>query len=148
MSCATKSVTAHTGDDLVNRDRIIAVEQVIRPHIRRTPVLTADRADFGLPAGSLHFKMEFLQHAGSFKTRGAFANLLLRDVPLAGVVAASGGNHGAAVAYAAQKLKIPAKIFVPSVSSPAKVGRIRAYGAELCIVGDRYADALEHIPAQ
>jgi threonine dehydratase len=87
-------------------------------------------------------KLEQLQHAGSFKTRGAFANLLLREVPDVGVVAASGGNHGTAVAYAAQRLDVAAKIFVPTVSSPAKIARIRAYGADLTIVGDRYADAL------
>ena len=83
-----------------------------------------------------------MQHSGSFKARGAFANLLTREVPPAGVVAASGGNHGAAVAYAAMTLKVPAKIFIPSVSSPAKIARIRDYGADLVIEGDRYADAL------
>ncbi len=83
-----------------------------------------------------------MQHAGSFKTRGAFANLLSHELPAAGVVAASGGNHGAAVAYAAMKLGIPAKIFVPSVSSPMKIERIRSYGAQLVVGGDRYADAL------
>jgi len=90
----------------------------------------------------LSFKLELLQHAGSFKTRGAFANLLMRNIPKAGVVAASGGNHGAAVAYAAMKLGIPAKIFVPSISSPVKIQRIRDCGAELVVGGDRYADAL------
>jgi len=88
------------------------------------------------------FKLELLQHSGSFKARGAFANLLLRQVPQAGVVAASGGNHGAAVAYAAQQLNIPATIFVPDITSPAKAERIRGYGAELVIAGNRYADAL------
>ncbi len=87
-------------------------------------------------------KLEQLQHAGSFKTRGAFANLLLRQIPAAGVVAASGGNHGAAVAYAARKLGVKAKIFVPVVSSPAKINRIREFGAELVVIGNRYADAL------
>jgi threonine dehydratase len=90
----------------------------------------------------LSLKLEFIQHAGSFKTRGAFANLLMRDVPAAGVVAASGGNHGAAVAYAAMKLGVAAKIFVPSIASPAKIQRIRDYGAELVVGGERYADAL------
>jgi threonine dehydratase len=88
-------------------------------------------------------KLELMQHSGSFKARGAFANLLLRDVPSAGVVAASGGNHGVAVAYAGQRLGIRATIFVPSITSPAKVERIRAYGAEIVVGGDRYADALE-----
>jgi threonine dehydratase len=101
-----------------------------------------DGAEFGLPGHTLTLKLELLQHSGSFKARGAFANLLTRDVPQAGVVAASGGNHGAAVAYAAMKLGKPAKIFVPSVSSAAKVQRIRDYGADLTIEGDRYADAL------
>jgi len=87
-------------------------------------------------------KLELLQHASSFKPRGAFMNLLTRDVPPAGVVAASGGNHGAAVAYAAMRLGIPAKIFVPTVSPQAKVQRIKDYGAEVVIAGDRYADAL------
>jgi threonine dehydratase len=112
--------------------------------VRQTPVLDVAAADLGLPvdAPAVNLKLEFLQHAGSFKPRGAFANLLTRNVPAAGVVAASGGNHGAAVAYAAQKLGIPAKIFIPEVASPAKVARIRSYGAELAITGQRYADAL------
>src|ERR1700712_1793050 len=83
-----------------------------------------------------------LQHSGSFKARGAFANLLLREVPAAGVVAASGGNHGAAVAYAAHRLKVPATIFVPDITSPAKAELIRNCGARLVIAGSRYADAL------
>src|SRR5919199_5352820 len=91
---------------------------------------------------SVTLKLELLQHAGSFKTRGAFANLLSRKIPKAGVVAASGGNHGAAVAYAAMTFGIPAKIFVPTISSPAKIERIRNYRAELVVGGDRYADAL------
>ena len=125
--------------------QISAIEQTIRPHIRRTPVIEVDASDFGTGAGParLTLKLESLQHAGSFKTRGAFANLLTRDVPRAGVVAASGGNHGAAVAYAARKLGIPVRIFVPVISSPAKIQRIRDFGAELVVGGDRYADALE-----
>jgi threonine dehydratase len=99
-------------------------------------------ADFGLAAGALHFKLELTQHSGSFKARGAFANLLIRPVPQAGIAAASGGNHGAAVAFAAGKLGRAARIFVPSISSPAKVERIRRYGAELVVAGDAYADAL------
>ena len=117
-------------------------EKLIRPHVRRTPVIEIDAADFDLAPSPLWLKLELLQHSGSFKARGAFANLLMRKAPSAGVVAASGGNHGAAVAYAAMRLQVPAKIFVPSVSSPAKIARIRDYGAELVIEGDRYADAL------
>lgn len=126
----------------ITRDRIAATEAVIRPYVRRTPLLRADLADFGLPSGSLTFKLEMLQHSGSFKARGAFANLLLRKPPAAGVVAASGGNHGAAVAYAARRLRVPATIFVPEITSPAKIERIRSYGARLIVGGERYADAL------
>jgi threonine dehydratase len=127
----------------VDRQAITAIYEIIRPHLRVTPTLTVTGADFGLAPFRLTLKLELVQHAGSFKTRGAFAHLLTRQVPGAGVVAASGGNHGVAVAYAAMQLKAPARIFVPTVSSPAKIARIRQYGAELAIVGDRYADALE-----
>jgi threonine dehydratase len=126
----------------VDRGSIGAVWEVIRPHVRVTPTLELSGADFGLAPFPLTLKLELLQHSGSFKARGAFANLLRRSVPEAGVVAASGGNHGAAVAYAAMRLGVPAKIFVPTVSSAAKVQRIREYGADLAIVGDRYAEAL------
>src|SRR5215510_9231216 len=127
---------------MIGRDDIAAAEKLIRPHIRRTPVIAVDAADFGLAHCALHFKLELMQHAGAFKTRGAFTNLLMRRVPEAGVAAASGGNHGVAVAYAASRLGHKARIFVPSVCSPAKVTRIRQYGAELMIAGDLYADAL------
>lgn len=127
----------------LSRERIQATERVIRPHIRRTPIVEVDGADFGLDSIRIIFKLELLQHAGSFKARGAFTNLLTREVPPAGVVAASGGNHGVAVAYAAMKLRKPATIFVPSVASKTKLDRIRSYGAELVIAGDRYAESLE-----
>lgn len=127
---------------IIDRQSIEATYAVIKPYVRVTPVVEVDGADFGLPRFPLVLKLEQLQHAGSFKARGAFANLLLRKVPAAGVVAASGGNHGAAVAYAAMRLGVHAKIFVPTVSSPAKVQRIREYGADLVVGGERYADAL------
>ena len=126
----------------LDRATIERTAAVIRPHVRVTPVLELSGADAGLAPVPLALKLELLQHAGSFKTRGAFANLLLRAVPPAGVVAASGGNHGAAVAYAAMRLGVRARIFVPTVSSPAKIARIRSYGAELVVGGERYADAL------
>jgi threonine dehydratase len=129
-------------NDAVSPQAIAQCERIIRPFIRRTPVIEVDGAEFGLPAHPLTLKLELLQHSGSFKARGAFTNLLTREVPEIGVVAASGGNHGAAVAYAAMRLKIPAKIFVPGISSPAKIARIRECGADLAIEGDRYADAL------
>lgn len=126
----------------ITRERIAETERRIRPHIRRTPTVSADAAEIGLAPGPVLFKLEQLQHSGSFKARGAFANLLLREVPEAGVVAASGGNHGAAVAYAAARLGVPATIFVPTITSPAKAERIRASGAALVMAGERYADAL------
>jgi threonine dehydratase len=129
-------------DLAIDQARISETEKLIRPHIRRTPIVEVAGRDFGLGSIHLVFKLELLQHSGSFKARGAFANLLLRNVPKAGVVAASGGNHGAAVASAAHQLRIPAKIFVPTVCSPEKQARIRDCGAELVITGERYADAL------
>ncbi|TPJ68109.1 threonine/serine dehydratase [Mesorhizobium sp. B2-7-1] len=126
----------------ITRERIAAVEPRIRPYVRHTPVMGVDMADFGRPAFPVDLKLECLQHSGSFKARGAFTNLLERQVPEAGVVAASGGNHGAAVAYAAMKLGHKANIFVPEVSPPAKLARIRGYGAELVVGGARYAEAL------
>jgi threonine dehydratase len=121
-------------DDTIDRAAVEHTYEVIRGHVRRTPVLDLD---------GVIVKLEQLQHAGSFKARGAMANLLLRDVPPGGVVAASGGNHGAAVAWAAMTRGVPATIFVPTVSSPAKVARIRGYGASLVVTGDRYSDALD-----
>jgi threonine dehydratase len=128
--------------DNIHRDAIAAAYKLIRPHVRRTPVVEANGADFRLDPVALTFKLELMQHAGAFKTRGAFANLLMRKVPPAGVCAASGGNHGVAVSYAAMKRGVRAKIFLPTVSSPAKIARIREYGADLSIGGDLYADAL------
>ena len=127
----------------VDRETIEATEKLIRPYVRRTPVVEIAAADFGLEGAPITFKLEFIQHAGSFKPRGAFASLKLRDIPAAGVTAASGGNHGAAVAYAAMTLGVPARIFVPEISSPAKIARIKSYGAELTVQGQRYGDALE-----
>jgi threonine dehydratase len=127
----------------ITRDRIKSTERVIRPYIRRTPILEVNGADFGLDSIKIVLKLELFQHAGSFKARGAFTNMLTREVPPVGVVAASGGNHGAAVAFAAMKLGKPATIFVPSVASKSKLDRIRGSGAELVITGDRYAESLE-----
>lgn len=126
----------------LSRQAIEATARRIAPHVRHTPILQVAGEDFGLRGVRLAFKLEFLQHAGSFKSRGAFNHLLTRQVPAAGVVAASGGNHGAAVAYAAGQMKVPATIFVPKVASASKIEQIRAHGATLKILGERYADAL------
>lgn len=127
----------------ITRADIARAHEVIAPYVRRTPILQASGSDVGLDAFPLTLKLEFTQHSGSFKARGAFTNVLTRPVPPAGVAAASGGNHGVAVACAASRLGIPAKIFLPTVSSPAKIARIREYGADVVVNGDRYADALE-----
>ncbi|MDX2159233.1 MAG: threonine/serine dehydratase [Hyphomicrobiaceae bacterium] len=135
----------------ITADAIAAMRQQIAPYLRRTPILALDGTELGLASFPLALKLELMQHSGSFKARGAFASLSSEGVPKAGVAAASGGNHGAAVAYAAGKLGIPARIFVPSIASPAKIDRIRGYGADLVVEGDRYANALalcEHYCAE
>lgn len=129
---------------MITPDEVRGTGPVIGPYIRRTPVVGIDPADLGIGGSraELSLKLEQVQVSGSFKARGAFANLLLRDVPAAGVVAASGGNHGVAVAYAAHRLGVPARVFVPTISALAKIDRIRALGADLVVGGERYADAL------
>ena len=126
----------------ITPDDIRAAQARIAPHIRRTPAWTLRPGAFGHD-GPLSLKLEFLQHAGSFKTRGAFNTLLSQPVPPAGIAAASGGNHGAAVAYAAKRLGARARSCVPAMASPAKVAAIRLHGAEIVIGGARYADAQE-----
>jgi threonine dehydratase len=121
---------------------IRAAQARIASRVRRTPVLRLPPGAFGHDGG-VSFKLEFLQHAGSFKPRGAFNTLLSGAVPPAGVAAASGGNHGAAVAYAARELGVKARIFVPEIAAPAKIAVIRAHGAQVVIGGARYADAQE-----
>ncbi|MCX8503294.1 MAG: threonine/serine dehydratase [Alphaproteobacteria bacterium] len=124
----------------ITRDAITEAYHRIAPHIRHTPLLPLNANAFGLDAAIL-FKLEFLQHAGSFKSRGAFNGLLSSPLPKAGVTAASGGNHGAAVAFAARQLGVKAKIFVPEISSPIKIETIRSFGAEVVVGGARYDDA-------
>ena len=126
----------------ITAERVAATERMIRPYVRKTPILEVSGSEFGLPCDRLLFKLELCQFAGCFKARGAFSNLLSRTIPPAGVVAASGGNHGFAVAFAARQLGVPAAIFVPTVASPIKIANIRSCGAKLVIEGDRYADAL------
>ncbi len=118
----------------VRPSHIEAAATRIRPFIRRTPVL-----DY---VPNVQLKLEFLQHGGSFKPRGAFNSILSHTVPPAGVAAASGGNHGLAVALAAKNHGVPATIFVPEIAAPAKIAAIRATGATLRVGGARYDDAL------
>src|SRR5262249_30967834 len=113
----------------------------VRGHVRETPLVEVGPGTFGV-AIPLILKLELLQHTGSFKPRGAFHNLLVHPIPPAGVVAASGGNHGIAVAYAASRLGVKARIFVPKLASPIKVARIQAFGAEVTVEGERYTESL------
>src|SRR5262249_60214176 len=126
----------------ITREEIRELYPSLSPHVRRTPFVFLNGSEFGLEPVSLALKLELLQHSGSFKARGAITNLLKRTVQERGIVAASGGNHGVAVAFAAHKFQIPAKIYVPTVASAAKIDRIRGFGAQLVVGGQFYADAL------
>ena len=126
----------------ISQDMIRNAARALGGRVRRTPVIECDAADFGLAKARLTLKLELLQHSGSFKARGAMFNVVSRAIPPAGVAAASGGNHGAAVAWAAQQAGVAASIFVPTVSSQSKIDRIRGYGAALTVIGERYADSL------
>ncbi|MFV0333443.1 MAG: threonine/serine dehydratase [Tropicimonas sp.] len=121
------------------RERIDAAADRCTGLLRRTPLMVS-RALWNEQL--VEIKLEQMQHTGSFKPRGAFNTLLSQDIPSAGVVAASGGNHGAAVAYAADKLGLRAKIFVPELAGTAKTSLIEQYGAELVVVPGDYGDAL------
>lgn len=127
-------------DGSLTRDLIDAAARRIEPHVRQTPVIRVEGAAFGLD-GPLLLKLELLQHTGSFKPRGAFNTVLEAGTPEL-VVAASGGNHGLAVAYVAQSLRRRAEIFVPSTAPQVKVDGIRALGAQVELVGTTYAQAL------
>ncbi|WP_084962320.1 threonine/serine dehydratase [Thermoactinospora rubra] len=119
----------------VTHEDVLAAAERIRGHVLRTPVLEI--------APGVALKLEQLQHSGSFKVRGAFNRILSATLPEAGVIAASGGNHGLAVAYAARALGVRAEIFVPEVTSPVKVAGLRALGAEITQTGAIYAEAAE-----
>jgi threonine dehydratase len=123
----------------IDRAAIVEAASRISPFIRKTPTMEVLVPGVATP---VTLKLELFQHSGSFKPRGAFNNLLDVDIPKAGIAAASGGNHGAAVAYAAKILGLPARIFVPGISSPAKVRRIAGYGATIVQQGANYQEAL------
>jgi threonine dehydratase len=113
--------------------------------VRRTPIVSADDAAL-CQTGQLVLKLEHLQHTGSFKPRGVFNSILSGDVPAAGVAAVSGGNHGAAIGYAAGKLGVGARVFVPSFADATKVDRIRGYGTDVQIA-ETMAAAFEECAA-
>ncbi len=132
MSDSTASVTPA---------EIEAAAAVIGPHVRQTPVLEVPGSEIGLDA-TLILKLEYLQHSGSFKARGATHFVATQPIAEDGIVAASGGNHGAAVAWAAHRFGHPAHIFVPTTANPAKIARLVEYGADVRQVGDVYGEAL------
>jgi len=122
------------------KERIAEAAQRVEGHVLRTPVMRT--GGFGLDR-EIEVKLEQLQHTGTFKARGAFNTLLGGPVPQAGIVAASGGNHGAAVAFAAHRLGHPAHIFVPEMAGPSKIALIERTGAQLTVVKGEYANAAE-----
>jgi threonine dehydratase len=126
---------------MISRTEIQDAGRRIATHVRRTPVLALEEKAFGIDA-RIFFKLECLQHTGSFKPRGAFNCILSSTIGEAGVIAASGGNHGAAVAYAAHKLGHHAEIFVPVITPKNKVDRLKQYGAAITIIGNSYSEAL------
>jgi len=126
---------------MISRTEIQDAGRRIATHVRRTPVIALEERAFGIDA-KIFFKLEYFQHTGSFKPRGAFNCMLTSSIPAAGVIAASGGNHGAAVAYAAHKLGHRAEIFVPAITPANKLERLRDYGADVNITGNNYAEAL------
>jgi threonine dehydratase len=128
----------------VTRTDVAAAHEVIRPHVRRTPVIDVAAAELGLDPGlpPVAFKCEFMQHSGSFKARGATFNVMTGDIPEAGVVAASGGNHGAALAFAARAAGVPCNIFVFSHSPKAKTDLIRGFGAEVHWVSEDFDELM------
>jgi threonine dehydratase len=123
------------------RPEIEAASKRIAGYVRTTPIMHLEAEVWELDAHVV-LKFEQLQHTGSFKPRGAFNRVLTNYVPQAGIIAASGGNHGIAVAYVAQRLGYQAEIFVPEACSPVKIERLRNYGAQVTILGATYAEAL------
>ena len=132
MSDSTAAVTAA---------EIEAAAAVIGPFVRHTPILEVPGSEIGVDA-TLVLKLEYLQHSGSFKARGATHFMTTQPIAESGVVAASGGNHGAAVAWAAHRFGHAAHIFVPTTANSAKVVRLLDYGADVRQVGVVYGDAL------
>lgn len=127
---------------MVSRDDIVAAAARVDGYLRRTPVTCLESWALGVDV-DVALKLELMQHTGSFKPRGAFHRTLCADVPAAGVITASGGNHGQAVAYVAQVLGLRAEIFVPAGSPPLKAERIRRFGAAVTVTGEYYDDAME-----
>jgi len=119
-----------------------AAKERLRTSVRRTPVVYIEANQLSAEHPGFWMKLESLQHTGAFKARGALNSLLATEIPAAGVVAASGGNHGQAVAWAARLLGVPAAIFVPTTCPPIKLDRLKSYGATVTVVGEVYDESL------
>ncbi len=126
----------------VTRYDVAAARHRLGIQIRRTPVMRVEAGQLGEQNPPLWLKLESLQVTGAFKARGALNSLLASEIPAAGVCAASGGNHGQAVAWAARRLGVPAAVFVPTTCPPIKLRRLADYGAEVTVVGDVYDQSL------
>ena len=126
---------------MVTVNAIEAAYTRIRPYLRYTPVIEIEGNALDI-AHPVSLKLEQLQHTGSFKPRGAFNALLSKEIPPTGVVAASGGNHGAAIAFAAATLDVPATIFVPDFTGHIKIERIRSFGANVEVSGSEFTQTL------
>lgn len=124
---------------MITREQIIEARGLVAAHIRETPMLRLSLS--GQPAPVIALKLEQLQVTGSFKPRGVFCRILSNQARESGLITASGGNAGLAVAYAAQKLAIAAEIFVPESISPTKLRDLKALDAAVTVVGTKYADA-------
>lgn len=129
--------------EIPTRAEITAAATRLNAYVRRTPTMEIQGGDLGLEIDRIVLKLELLQHTGSFKPRGAFNRILAADIPAAGVIAASGGNHAQAVAYAGTRLGIPTEIFVPETIPAIKLARLRQYDAEIRLVGEYYDEARE-----
>ena len=126
----------------VSRHDIEVAAEHIEDRVRHTPAIRLEKGAFGLDV-EISLKLELFQHTGSFKPRGAFNRILAAEIPAAGVITASGGNHGQAVAYVSKVLGIKAEIFVPEGSPTLKAERIRRYGGAVTVIGQYYDDAME-----
>jgi threonine dehydratase len=127
---------------MISRDDIRAAHVRVAPHIRATPVVQIEAGGMGVEF-PVWLKLEQVQVTGSFKVRGAFNAMVSQDIPGAGVVAASGGNHGAAVAYAATKLGIKSTIFVPKLlANEVKLARMRGFGGDVVLTDGSVGDVM------
>ncbi|WP_031469577.1 serine/threonine dehydratase [Sciscionella sediminilitoris] len=129
---------------VLTREDIESARVRLGGRVRRTPTLHIEAGGFGAGVGEFWLKLESMQHTGAFKARGALNSVLAEPVPSGGVCAASGGNHGQALAWAAREIGVPAAVFVPGTCPEVKRRRLLEYGAELTVIGKAYDESLTH----